>query len=96
MAGSGVTSPPLDRYRLTVAAETVTWWWWRRCHTIVCGPASRPCPASSFRSRMIRSAVSSGMAAGEVFGRLDRGSNAASPSAWYRASSTQIQDRATP
>jgi hypothetical protein len=44
--------------------------------------ASSPCPASSFRSRTIGSAASSLLALGEVFGRQDLGSNAASPSAW--------------
>ena len=49
---------------------------------MVSGPASRPCPASSLRSVMISPAVRSLIAFGEVFGRRDRGSNAASPSAW--------------
>jgi hypothetical protein len=35
----------------------------------------------------ISSTVALVIAAGEVPGRRDRGSNAASPSAWYRASS---------
>ena len=48
---------------------------------MVWGLASRPCPDSSFLSLTIRSAVSSLIAAGEVLGRRDRGSNAASPSA---------------
>lgn len=43
------------------------------------GPASRPCPASSFRSPAISSAVSAEIAPGGVFGRRDRRSNAASP-----------------
>jgi hypothetical protein len=54
---------------------------------MVCGPASRPRPDSSFRSVMISAAVSALIADGQVFGRRDRGSNAASPSARYRASS---------
>jgi hypothetical protein len=37
-----------------------------RCQRIVCGPASRPCPASSLRSPTIRSAVSPLIADGEV------------------------------
>ncbi|HEY3957768.1 MAG TPA: hypothetical protein VGM53_30750 [Streptosporangiaceae bacterium] len=53
---------------------------------MVYGPASRPFPASSLRSLVISSAVSRLMALGEVLGRRDRGSNAASPSARYRAS----------
>jgi len=81
LAGAGVTSPARARYLLTVAADTFTWWWCCRCQAMVCGPASRPCPDSSLRSRMIRSAASSLIAVGEVFGRRDRGSNAASPSA---------------
>jgi hypothetical protein len=42
------------------------------------------------------SAVASGIAAGDVPGRRERGSNAASPSASYRASRAQTQDLATP
>ena len=49
---------------------------------MVCGPASRPCPASSLRSAVISPAALALIADGEVFGRRDRGSNAASPSAW--------------
>ena len=40
---------------------------------MVCGPASSPCPASSFRSRVISSTVSGLIADGEVFGRRTRG-----------------------
>jgi hypothetical protein len=83
LRGPGVTSPAPGRYRLTVAGGTRTWWWCSRCQAIVCGPASRPCPARSLRSRVIRSAVASGIADGEVFGRRDRGSNAASPRAVF-------------
>jgi len=54
---------------------------------MVCGPASRPCPASSLRRAMISSTAWSLIAVGEVLGRRDRGSNAASPSAAYRVSS---------
>ena len=50
-----------------------------RFQAMVCGPASSP--ASSFRSPVISSTVSRLIADGEVFGRRDRGSNAASPSA---------------
>jgi len=63
---------------------------------MVCGPASRPCPASSLRKAMISSTVSSLIAVGEVFGRRDRGSNAASPSALYRATSRDTQPCETP
>jgi hypothetical protein len=80
LAGFGVTSPARLRYLLTVAADTLSWWCFR-CQAMVCGPASRPWPDSSLRSRMIRPAASSLIAVGEVFGRRDRGSNAASPSA---------------
>ena len=96
LARFGVTSPARDRYRLIAAAETRAWWRRCRCQAIVCGPASRPWPASSLRSLMIRPAVASGIAAGLVRGRRDRGSNAASPPARYRASSAQTRDRATP
>ena len=48
---------------------------------MVCGPASSPCPASSLRSQVTSPAASGLIADGEVFGRRDRGSNAASPSA---------------
>ena len=43
--------------------------------------ASSPCPARSLRRATISSAASAGIAAGLVWGRRDRGSNAASPSA---------------
>jgi hypothetical protein len=78
------------------AGGTLMPWWCCRCQAIVCGPASRPCPASSLRTTTISPEVASGIADGEVRGRRDRGSNAASPSAWYRPSSAQTQDRATP
>ena len=94
--GSGTTSPRRVRYRLTVAAATRTWWWCSRCQQMVSGPASSPCPDSSFRSLMISSTVASLIAAGEVFGRRDRGSNAASPSARYRATSRETQPWETP
>ena len=58
------------------------------------GPASRPCPASSLRSSAIRLAVVSGMARGEVFGRRDRGPDAASPSARYRAARSEARSPA--
>jgi hypothetical protein len=96
LRGSRTTRLRAARYRAIVAAETVTWYWCRRCQAMVSGPASRPWPVRSFRSRTIRSTVSRLIAFGEAFGRRDRGSNAASPSAWYLASSAQIQDRATP
>ena len=63
---------------------------------MVCGPASRPCPASSLRSQTISSTVAPLTAFGEFPGRRDRGSNAAWPSARYRASKVQTQDRAAP
>jgi hypothetical protein len=43
------------------------------------GPGVEPCSDSWFRSRMISSTVLALVAVGEVFGRGDRGSNAASP-----------------
>ena len=63
---------------------------------MVSGPASRPWPASSLRIKTISSTVSALMAFGEVFGRRDRGSNAASPSARYRATSRDTQPWETP
>jgi hypothetical protein len=85
-AASGVTRPWRARVRLTVAAETRIRWWCSRCQQMVCGPASRPCPARSLRSPAISSTVPGLIADGEALGRRDRGSNAASPSAWYRRS----------
>ena len=55
-----------------MAADTRTWRWWSRCQAIVCGPASRPCPASSLCSPVISPTTSAAIAAGEVFGRRDR------------------------
>ena len=63
------------------AGDTVMSWCWARCQQMVSGPASRPWPASPVRRLMISSTVAGLIAVGEVFGRLDRGSNAASPSA---------------
>ena len=79
--GCGVTRPWAVRMRLIVARDTASWWCWRRCQAMVSGPASRPCSDSRFRSRTISSTVLALVAVGEVFGRRDRGSNAASPSA---------------
>jgi hypothetical protein len=45
---------------------------------------------------MISSAVRSPIAAGEVFGRRERGANAACPSARYRATSLLTQPWETP
>src|SRR5260221_107201 len=68
--GSGVTNPCRVRYRLIVAAATLIWWWCCRCQAIVCGPASRPCPESSFRSLTISSTVASAIAcAGRKLGQ---------------------------
>ena len=63
---------------------------------MVSGPASSPWPARSLRRTMISSAASYVIEAGEVFGRRDRGSNAASPSARYRATSRETQPWETP
>jgi hypothetical protein len=84
---AGVIMPRAVRYRLMVAVDTVMWWWCSRCQAMVSGPASSPCSASCLRRRMIRSTVSGLIAFGDVFGRLDRGSNAASPLARYRTMS---------
>ena len=48
---------------------------------MVSGPASRPAPASSLRSRTISSTVAGAVADGDALGRRDRTWNAASPSA---------------
>jgi len=48
------------------------------------------------RSQTISSTVAPLTAFGEFPGRRDRGSNAAWPSARYRASKVQTQDRAAP
>ena len=48
------------------------------------------------RSPVIKLAVASPIACGEVFGRRDRGSNAASPSARYRATSRDTHPCDTP
>jgi len=48
---------------------------------MVWAPASNPCPASWWRSLMISAAVAAGTVVGWLCGRLERGSNAASPSA---------------
>jgi hypothetical protein len=53
---------------------------------MVAGPASRPAPANSTRRFTIRSTTSAGTRFGELLGRRDFGSNAASPSSRQRAS----------
>ena len=62
-----------------------------RCQAMVWAPASNPCPASWWRSLMINATVAAGIAVGWLCGRLDRGSNAASPSARYRATKRLTQ-----
>jgi hypothetical protein len=62
----------------------------------VSGPASSPAPASSLRSPVIRPAAAGLMARGEDLGRRDRGSNAAWPSARYRATSRDTHPCETP
>src|SRR5829696_8182197 len=42
--------------RQIVATDTVSWCW-ARCQAMVCGPASKPCPASSPRRPMINSTI---------------------------------------
>ena len=81
MRGSGTTSPARARYRLTVAADT-------RDLVVVLqvpGDGVRPgvqaLPGQVLAQPTISSTASALIAAGEVFGRRDRGSNAASPSA---------------
>lgn len=36
---------------VTVKPRSTLPWWCSRCQAIVCGPASRPCPANSLRNR---------------------------------------------
>lgn len=63
---------------------------------MVWGPASRPWAASSARRFTANSTTESGIADGAVRGRRDRGSNAAGPSARYRAMSLETQPSDTP
>jgi hypothetical protein len=63
---------------------------------MVSGPASNPRPANSFRIRTISSTVVPAIARGDRLGRRERGTNAASPSTRYRASSSYSHDRDTP
>jgi hypothetical protein len=65
-----------------VEADTVVPWWWARCQAMVSGPASRPAVVSFSRSWTISATLAGGVAVGLVLGRRERGSNAASPSAW--------------
>src|SRR5262245_13937649 len=96
LLASGTTRPCTVRYRAMLARETVTRWWCCRCQRIVSGPQSRPCAARSLRTRTISSIVAGSIAFGEVFGRRERGRNAASPSARYRATSLDTQPLDTP
>ena len=66
-----------------VARETVTPWWWVRCQAMVSGPASRPV-AVSFSRQLDDQVDDLGRVSsvGTVLGRRERGSKAASPSAW--------------
>jgi hypothetical protein len=64
-----------------VAHDSSVWWRWCRCQPMVSAPASSPASASCLRSRSTSSTVAAGVADGALFGRRDRGSSAASPSA---------------
>jgi len=81
LGGLWVTSPSRVRERLMVATETRMLWWWARCQAMVSGPASRPAVVSLSRSSPISVTVAGGIAVGLVWGRRERGWNAASPSA---------------
>lgn len=81
MLQSGTTSPALVRWRAMLEPDTTVWWCWSRCQEMISGPASRPASQGSSRSRKISFTVTGGNARGVVFGRRDRGSNAASPTA---------------
>lgn len=70
--------------------------WGCRCQAMVWGSALRPTAVSFSRSSTIRATVASSVAFGEVFGRLERGSNAAASSARYRATSLETQFAETP
>src|SRR6478672_8115793 len=63
---------------------------------MVSAPASWPCPVSSLRSCRISSMTPALVAVGEVCGARETGSNAASPSARYRAMRRLIQPCETP
>jgi hypothetical protein len=63
---------------------------------MVSGPASRPAVVSLARRQKIRSTVADSSEPGEVFGRLDLGSKAVSPSALYRVTSLLTQPGETP
>src|SRR6476469_4955710 len=63
---------------------------------MVSAPASWPCPVSSLRNCRISSMTPTLVAVGEVCGARETGSNAASPSARYRAMRRLIQPCETP
>ena len=63
---------------------------------MVWAPASSPRASRSARRLTISSFTSAAMAVGEVRGRRERGSNAVSPSARYRATSLVTCERDRP
>ena len=79
-----------------VARFNVIWWLWVRCQPMVSAPASSPAALRRCRNAMTSSTVSRRVAVGLVFGRRDRGSNAASPSSRQRVMSFEIQPCETP
>lgn len=85
LRGLGVINPATMRCRRIVDVDTLRWWWCSRCHPIVAGPASSPSLVRVRRNKIINAITSSGTRAGDVLGRRDLGSNAASPSVRYRA-----------
>jgi hypothetical protein len=95
--GCGTTNPRRDRIRqiVDVAGTDPVGAVRARCAAIVSAPASRPSRVSCLRSRTIVSSTSAGIACGLWCGRLDRGANAASPSARYRWTSVFTHCRDT-
>lgn len=96
LCGCGVTNPRRDRIRQIVATAGEQPARWRRCQAMVSAPASRPDPVSSLRNATIASSAAWLVRCGLVCGRRDRGPNAASPSARYRAVSFCTHRRDTP
>ena len=76
----GVMRLAAARWRWMVLTAMVMPWWCCRCQAMVCGPWSRPLPASSARRPTMRSTVEVGSRPGLDRGRRERGSKAASPS----------------
>ena len=94
--GAGVDDLAAVRSRQIVDGDTAMPWRCWRCQQMVWGPASRPWEKSSARRFTTSSTTSSDTLAGEVRGRRDRGSNAASPSVRYRVTQRDTVALETP